>query len=32
MVGAMTHGTNLGAVYLMFDGMIFKDGFEQLSP
>jgi hypothetical protein len=32
MVGASTYGLGHGAVYLMFDGMIFKDGFEALTP
>ena len=32
MVGASTHDAARGAVYLMFDGMIFKDGFEALAP
>lgn len=36
MVGASTygsaHGSAHGAVYLLFDGMIFKDGFEALTP
>jgi hypothetical protein len=32
MVGASTHDASRGAVYLMFDGMIFKDGFEAIAP
>lgn len=32
MVGASTHGTGHGAVYLLFDGLLFKDGFEALAP
>lgn len=32
MVGASTHDASRGTVYLMFDGMIFKDGFEAIAP
>lgn len=32
MVGASTHDAGRGAVYLLFDGGLFKDGFEALAP
>lgn len=32
MVGASTHDASRGAVYLMFDGLLFKDGFEEITP